>query len=87
MAASATDRRCCVASVVPGTSSSTICSRLPVPRGPAIVSRMGTKSRETIYGGSVRAAAERATEARRRFPEPPQMTPPQTVDDCGQCVT
>jgi hypothetical protein len=24
---------------------------------------MGTKSRETIYGGSVRAAAERATEA------------------------
>jgi hypothetical protein len=26
---------------------------------------MGTKSRETIYGGSVRAAAERATEARK----------------------
>jgi hypothetical protein len=26
---------------------------------------MGTKSRETIYGASVRAAAERATEARR----------------------
>jgi hypothetical protein len=26
---------------------------------------MGTKSRETIYGGSVRTAAERATEARK----------------------
>jgi hypothetical protein len=26
---------------------------------------MGTKSRETIYGGSFRAAAERATEARK----------------------
>ena len=30
-----------------------------------ILTRMGTKSRETIYGGSVRAAAERATEARK----------------------
>src|SRR6476620_10644909 len=27
---------------------------------------MGTKSRETIYGGSIRAAAERATEARKQ---------------------
>jgi hypothetical protein len=27
---------------------------------------MGTKSRETIYGASVRAAAERATDARRQ---------------------
>ena len=27
---------------------------------------MGTKSRETIYGSSVRAAAERASEARKR---------------------
>jgi hypothetical protein len=27
---------------------------------------MGTKSRETIYGGSVWAAAERATEARKQ---------------------
>jgi hypothetical protein len=26
---------------------------------------MGTKSRETIYGGSIRAAAERATKARK----------------------
>ena len=30
-----------------------------------ILSRMGTRSRETIYGGSVRAAAERATKARK----------------------
>jgi hypothetical protein len=30
-----------------------------------ILSRMGTKSRETLYGSSVRAAAERATEARK----------------------
>ena len=54
-----------VASVVPVTPSTAICSGLPVPRGPAILSRMGTKSRETIYGASVRAAAERATEARK----------------------
>jgi hypothetical protein len=31
-----------------------------------ILSRMGTKSRDTIYGASVRAAAERATEARKQ---------------------
>ena len=30
-----------------------------------ILARMGSKSRETIYGASVRAAAERATEARK----------------------
>ena len=46
-------------------SSVTDGSGLPDPRGPAILSRMGTKSRETIYGASVRAAAERATEARK----------------------
>ena len=55
----------CIAPVVPSTPSTAIPSGLPVPRGPAILSRMGTKSRETIYGGSVRAAAERATEARK----------------------
>ena len=49
---------------MPGALSTAICSGLPVPRGPAILSRMGTKSRETIYGASVRAAAERAAEAR-----------------------
>jgi hypothetical protein len=30
-----------------------------------ILSRMGTKSRETLYGSSVRAAAERATQVRQ----------------------
>ena len=55
-----------VASVVPGTLSTAICSGLPLRRGPAILSPMRTKSRETIYGSSVRAAAERATEARKQ---------------------
>jgi hypothetical protein len=50
---------------VPHTSSTAICSGLPLERGPAILSRMGTKSRETIYGASVRAAAEQAAEARK----------------------
>jgi hypothetical protein len=31
----------------------------------ALIGGMGTKSRETIYGGSVRASAERAAEARK----------------------
>ena len=57
---------CYVASVVPGTLSTAICSGLPVARGPAILSRTGTKSRETIYGTSIRAAAERAAEARKQ---------------------
>src|SRR6478752_613412 len=51
--------------VVPVTLSTAICSGLPLPLGPAILSHMGTKSRETIYGASIRAAAERATEARK----------------------
>ena len=63
------DRRCkfrrAVALIGPATPPTAICSGLPVPRGPAILSRMGTKSRETIYGASIRAAAERATEARK----------------------
>ena len=54
-----------VASVVPGTLSTAICSGLPAPRGPAILSRMGSKSRETLCGASVRAAAERAADARK----------------------
>src|SRR5258705_2698491 len=57
-----------VASVVPRTPSAAICSGLPVPSGPAILSRMGTKSRETIYGGSVRAAAERAATEDNAYP-------------------
>ena len=32
---------------------------------------MGTKSRETIYGSSVRAAPERAREARKQADQPP----------------
>jgi hypothetical protein len=54
-----------VASVVPVTSSTAICGGLPVHRDGAHPFDMGTKSRETIYGASVRAAAERATEARK----------------------
>ena len=55
-----------VASIVPVMSSTAISSGLPVTRTPAILSSMSTKSRETIYGASVRAAAERAAEARRQ---------------------
>jgi hypothetical protein len=55
-----------VASVVSVAPSTAICSDLPVPRGPAHPLAMGSKSRETIYGASVRAAAERATEARKQ---------------------
>ena len=60
---SRTDRP--VASVVPGTPSTAIFSGLPVPRGPAHPLAMGTKSRETIYGASVRAAARARKEADR----------------------
>ncbi|MET4151712.1 hypothetical protein ABIC08_003522 [Bradyrhizobium sp. RT9b] len=52
--------------VVPVALFTAICSGLPVSRGPAILSRMGTKSRETLYGASVRAAAEQAAEARKK---------------------
>ena len=52
-------------SVVPATPSTANCSGLPRHRAPFILSPMGTKSTETIYGASVRAAAERATEARK----------------------
>jgi hypothetical protein len=52
------------ASVVPGSSTTAICSGLP----PATMNRhpraMGTKSREVIYGSSIRASAERAKQAR-----------------------
>jgi hypothetical protein len=60
------DRRAVVASVVPGTLSTAICSGLPVLRAEMHPLAMGTKSRETICGASVRAAAERATEARKQ---------------------
>ena len=55
----------CFSHFVLGTPSTAIPSGLPVALGPAILARMGTKSRETIYGASIRAAAERATEARK----------------------
>jgi hypothetical protein len=50
--------------VVAGLSTASS-SGLPVPRHPAILSRMSTKSRESIHGGSIRAAAERAAYARK----------------------
>jgi hypothetical protein len=58
------------ASVVPSTPSTAIFSGLPVRRGPAILSRMGTKSRETTYGASVRAAAEQ-----QKLAKPPTGSP------------
>ena len=54
------------APVVAVALSTAICSGLPVPHGPAHPLAMGTKSRETIYGASARAAAERAAEARKQ---------------------
>ena len=48
-----------------GAPSTAIPSGLPLPLAPAILYRMGTKSRESIYGASIRAAAERAKEARK----------------------
>ena len=51
--------------VVPCQLSTAICSGLPTLGGPAMLARMGSKSRETIYSASVRAATERAAEARR----------------------
>ena len=67
----ASQRRAEAASVVPGALSTAICSGLPVPRGTAHSLAMGSKSRETIYGASVRAAAERATEARKQADRTP----------------
>ena len=51
---------------VGGRLSTASSSGLPVHRARAHPPTMGTKSRETIYGASIRAAAERATEARRQ---------------------
>ena len=50
--------------VVPGAISTASCSGLPVPRRPAILLH-GHKVEKSIYGGSIRAAAERATAARK----------------------
>lgn len=54
-----------MAPVVPTTPSTAIRSGLPTSRAPAHSCDMGTKSRETIYGSSVRASAERAAKARK----------------------
>jgi hypothetical protein len=42
-----------------------ICSGLPIVARPEHPCAMGTKSRESIYGGAIRASAERAAEARK----------------------
>jgi hypothetical protein len=42
------------------------CSGLPIRASRAHSFAMGTKSRETIYGSSIRASAERAAEARKQ---------------------
>jgi hypothetical protein len=47
-----------------------ICSGLLQRHAPAIPLAMGSKSRETIYCASVRAAAERATDARKEADHP-----------------
>jgi hypothetical protein len=57
--------RAIAAFVVPAKSFTATCSGLPVARGPAHPLVMGSKSRETIYGASIRAAAERAAQARK----------------------
>ena len=54
------------APVVPDMLSTAICSGLPILRAKMHALAMGTKSRETIYGASVRAAAEKAAEARKQ---------------------
>jgi hypothetical protein len=53
-------------SVVSAALSTAICSGLPTRDLPGDLLAMGTKSRERIYGGSVRAAAERAAQARKQ---------------------
>jgi hypothetical protein len=50
---------------VPGTPSTAICSGLPAHRGRAILSPWAPSHARPFTGGSIRAAAERATEARK----------------------
>ena len=49
-----------------GLGNAAALRELPVRRVRAHPLAMGTKSRETIYGPSIRAAAERAAEARKQ---------------------
>ena len=51
---------------MPDALSTAICSGLPKLDFPSDALAMSTKPRESIYGGSVRAAAERAAEARKQ---------------------
>ena len=55
-----------LASLCPPRHPTANCSGLPRSPGPAHPFAVGTKSRETICGASVRAAAERAMEARKQ---------------------
>ena len=59
------------APVVPGPLSTAMCSGLPIPRRKAHSCLMTTKSREHIYGSSIRAKAERAAEARKEADSSP----------------
>jgi hypothetical protein len=51
---------------VPAALSTASCSGLPVRCAAVHFLVMGSRSRETIYGASVRAAAEQAAEARKQ---------------------
>jgi hypothetical protein len=51
--------------MVPLALSTATCSGLPARLAGGHPAAMGTKSREHIYGASIRAAAERAAEARK----------------------
>jgi hypothetical protein len=55
-----------IAALASFPAQSTIRSGLPIRVGRAHPFGMGTKSRETIYGSSVRASAARAKEARKK---------------------
>jgi hypothetical protein len=51
--------------LAPMRLSTAIRSGLPMPAAKGHSGAMGTKSRESIYGSSIRASAERAKEARK----------------------
>ena len=51
--------------VAPKLGQAAICSGLPILADQAHSANMGTKSRDYIYGSTIRATAERAKEARK----------------------
>ena len=57
---------CCLASVVPGRHPPQSVAACLSRAARRILCHKGSKSRETLYGSSVRAAAERAAEARKK---------------------